>query len=91
LPVIATDHSGGPDVIRDGQDGFVVPIRDADALASRLAELAGDTERRRDMGRRARERVASSFKLEHYGQRLETNVISRRRPNGNNEAERIAS
>lgn len=39
LPVITTSHTGGPDIIREGQDGFIVPIRDADAIAQRLEQL----------------------------------------------------
>jgi glycosyltransferase involved in cell wall biosynthesis len=42
LPVITTPHTAGPDLIRDGVEGFIVPIRDGAAIALRLAELAGD-------------------------------------------------
>ncbi len=37
VPVITTSHTCGPDVMRDGEHGFIVPIRDAEALAERLA------------------------------------------------------
>jgi glycosyltransferase involved in cell wall biosynthesis len=36
LPVIATEHTCAPDVIHEGQHGFLVPIRSAEALAERL-------------------------------------------------------
>lgn len=36
MPVIATENSCAPDVIREGVDGFVVPVRDAEAIASHL-------------------------------------------------------
>ena len=36
-PVIATPNTGAADLVRDGAEGFVVPTRDADALAERLA------------------------------------------------------
>ena len=39
VPVIATTNTGGPDVITDGKDGFIVPIRDAGAIAERLEYL----------------------------------------------------
>ena len=32
LVVITTPHTGGPDVIADGVDGFLVPIRSAEAI-----------------------------------------------------------
>lgn len=37
LPVIVTPHTCGPDVIQDGEQGFIVPIRDSEAVAERLA------------------------------------------------------
>lgn len=39
VPVITTAHTGGPDIIRDGEDGFIVPIRDAVAIAQKLELL----------------------------------------------------
>lgn len=42
LPVIATPHTGAPDVIRDGIEGFIVPIRSSEAIANALERLAGD-------------------------------------------------
>jgi len=45
LPVITTPNSGAEDFIDDGKDGFMVPIRDADAIVARVLELAGDGDR----------------------------------------------
>ncbi len=39
LPVIATSHTAGPDVIEDGVDGFIVPIRSAEGIAEKLEQL----------------------------------------------------
>ncbi len=64
LPVVATENSGGPDLIRDGVDGFIVPIRDVEALEDRLIKLWRDPERRRAMGAAARERI-TLFSWEH--------------------------
>ena len=36
LPVITTDHTCGPDVLTEGEEGFIVPIRDAQAIAEKL-------------------------------------------------------
>lgn len=46
LPVITTPHTAGPDCIDDGKDGFIVPIRDAEAITCRLATLYDDEDRR---------------------------------------------
>lgn len=42
LPVIATVNSGAPDVITEGEDGFIVPIRSAEAIAEKIDLLEGD-------------------------------------------------
>ena len=39
LPVITTAHTAGPDLIADGQDGFLVPVRSAAAIAEKLEIL----------------------------------------------------
>lgn len=40
LPVITTAHSGAPECIRNGVEGFIVPIRSSQAIAERLQMLA---------------------------------------------------
>ena len=57
LPVITTPNSGGPDILRDGADGFIVPIRDAEAIAARLLELHRDRALLQQMSESARERA----------------------------------
>jgi glycosyltransferase involved in cell wall biosynthesis len=51
--------------VRDGVDGFIVPIRDADALAQRIEQLYGDVTLRRAMAAHARGR-ALEFPWERY-------------------------
>jgi glycosyltransferase involved in cell wall biosynthesis len=53
-PVITTGHTAGPDVITDGVDGFIVPIRSAEVIAARLEGLARDGDELERMGRAAR-------------------------------------
>jgi glycosyltransferase involved in cell wall biosynthesis len=57
VPVIATTNTGGPDVITDGKDGFIVPIRDAGAIAERLEYLYRNPDARAQMGQAALETV----------------------------------
>jgi glycosyltransferase involved in cell wall biosynthesis len=42
LPVITTAHSGAAECIRNGVDGFIVPIRSSQDIAERLEQLAKD-------------------------------------------------
>jgi glycosyltransferase involved in cell wall biosynthesis len=67
VPVITTPNCGS--VVRDGLEGFIVPIRDAAALAERIEHLITDRELRERMSHNARAR-AREFTWERYGERL---------------------
>jgi glycosyltransferase involved in cell wall biosynthesis len=67
LPVICTPQTGS--VARDGVDGFIVPARDSQIMAEKLATLAADPARLAVMSASAREHSAG-YTLEKYGQRL---------------------
>jgi len=69
VPVICSVNTGGPDVIRDGVEGFIVPIRDAPALRERLLFLYGRDAERRRMGEAARAK-ALEYSEDAYGDRL---------------------
>ena len=56
-PVVASKIAGYRDVVRDRQDGLLVPAGDAVALGEALRDLAVDPERRARMSRSARERA----------------------------------
>jgi glycosyltransferase involved in cell wall biosynthesis len=51
LPVICTPNTGS--VVRDNLDGFIVPIRNSDAIVDRLERLASTPDLRREMSRNA--------------------------------------
>jgi starch synthase len=57
LPVITTPHTCGPDVLTDGEDGFMVPIRDPQAIAEKLELLHRDRERLAAMSEAASEKA----------------------------------
>jgi glycosyltransferase involved in cell wall biosynthesis len=63
LPVVATRVGGNPEIVRDGETGYLVPARDPAAFAARVVELLCNAERRRDMGRAGRAVVARDFSL----------------------------
>jgi len=69
VPVITTPHSAGPDLINEGVDGFIVPIRSAEAIAEKLATLAKDRERVREMKLAARHSAVHQ-RWENYRGRL---------------------
>lgn len=70
LPVVSTNYSGIPELIRDQVDGYLTPERDTAALTARLGELARDSERRRAMGESARRRVAEMHDIARLNDQL---------------------
>jgi starch synthase len=71
-PVIATTNTGGEDLITDGIEGFIVPIRDAPALTDRMERLAEDTALGRRMSEAALDRVKHIGGWRQYGDEWET-------------------
>jgi alpha-maltose-1-phosphate synthase len=69
LPVITTKNCAGPDLIEDGVTGFIVPIRDVDAISEKLAWVKDHPQEATEMGHRARERV-SGLTQEDYRRRF---------------------
>ncbi len=60
-PVVATRVGGVPDVVRDGEDGFLVEAGATEDLADRLGRLARDPALRARMGKKGRERVLPRY------------------------------
>jgi glycosyltransferase involved in cell wall biosynthesis len=63
-PVVATRVGGVPDVVREGEDGFLVEAGDVEGLADRLARLAADPELRERLGAAGRARVVPRYSVE---------------------------
>ncbi len=62
--VIATPVGGVTDVIEDNINGMLVNVNDADGLAEKIAEALSQPEKRKAVGRSAREAVLSRFTLD---------------------------
>ena len=71
LPAVGTYHSGIPEAVADGETGFLVPERDAAALAGRLTALLGSAELRDRMGKAARALAQRRFDLRRQTALLE--------------------
>ncbi len=61
VPVIATRAGGLPEVVDDGETGYLLPVGDTEGMAARAIEILGDEGRRRAMGKQARERSVDRF------------------------------
>jgi glycosyltransferase involved in cell wall biosynthesis len=64
IPVVAANHGGLPEIVRDRTTGILVRPNDPTALAKALRELADDPERRRAMGEAAAKDARERFGLE---------------------------
>jgi glycosyltransferase involved in cell wall biosynthesis len=70
-PVVATNVGGIPEVVEEGQTGFLVSPRDPKALADRVISLCRDSARRLQMGRAARARVENNYTVQAVATKLE--------------------
>jgi glycosyltransferase involved in cell wall biosynthesis len=70
-PAIGTNTSSMPEIIVDGQTGYLVPPGDAEALARRAVELLQNPALREQFGNAARRRVAELFTIERMIDQLE--------------------
>jgi glycosyltransferase involved in cell wall biosynthesis len=70
LPVIVTENVGAADIVRDGRSGFIVPVRDVEALCEKLRFLHENRDLAREMGRQARQDVICGYTWDDYGDRL---------------------
>lgn len=64
LPVVTTDTTGCPEIVRDGITGFVVPYK-AKALAQRVLQLMEAPRLREEMGREAQKWISETFNWDH--------------------------
>lgn len=64
VPPVVTDTGGNPELFLNGVSGFVVPPRDAQAIADAVETLYRDAAPRQRMGEAARQRIANDFRNE---------------------------
>lgn len=89
-PIVATNVSGCRDAVRDGENGFLVPPRQATPLADAIERLVRDADLRRLMGERGRERALKEFSvaivaaqtLQVYDELFASTVTKKSRPFG---------
>jgi glycosyltransferase involved in cell wall biosynthesis len=70
LSIVCTPNTGAAGLVRDGVDGFIVPIRDVHALKEKLSYLYSHPQEALAMGAMARQRILDGYTWDHYGNRL---------------------
>ena len=66
LPVVATRHAGIPDVVLDGESGYLVDEGDVAAMAAAIAKLIEDPALAARLGDCGRRRVQEGFTIDHH-------------------------
>jgi len=67
-PVLATAATGAEDLFTDGEQGFIVPDRDTDALTQRMRQIADDPALQQKLTEAAMLRVKTLGGWDHYGE-----------------------
>ncbi|WP_394560337.1 glycosyltransferase family 4 protein [Aquipseudomonas alcaligenes] len=68
LPCVTTDVPGCREAVRDGDNGLLVPARDAQKLAAALERLLSNPALAKKMGQRGRERLEQEFSALHVNE-----------------------
>jgi glycosyltransferase involved in cell wall biosynthesis len=69
IPVIATTNTGGDDIIQDGINGFIIPIKDPFIIKKHISSLFYDRQLLSDFKRNAKETIINGFTWNDYGNR----------------------
>jgi glycosyltransferase involved in cell wall biosynthesis len=75
LPTVATRWRGIPSIVDEGQTGFLFEPRDFNAMANRLATLAGDPSLRERMGRAGRAKFEREFTFAQHASRMRSALL----------------
>jgi len=81
LPVVATNVGGNPEVVIDGETGFIVPPQNPVEMANKLFQLIDDENLRRQMGKKGRLRVVENFSITETARQYEelySSVLSKK-------------
>lgn len=76
LPVVATDWRGLPDIVLDGETGYLVPPKDSTAIANRLSLLIENLNLRAKLGAAGRRRYEEKYTIEKFRNSMEEALSS---------------
>ncbi len=70
--VLATQAGAWEEIIRQGTDGYVVPVNDQTAVTEKMQLLLSNMDKLTQMGEAGRQRVEQSYRVEHEAKNLVT-------------------
>lgn len=71
LPIVATNVGGNPEVVIEGETGFLVPKQAPGLMAERIKQLLSNIALRQEFGRKGRLRAIKCFSIKRVGQQYE--------------------
>ena len=71
IPVVATNVGGIPEVVVDGETGYLVPPKEVETLAASLLEILQSEKLRRSFGSAGRNRAMTVFNLDLHVQKIQ--------------------
>jgi glycosyltransferase involved in cell wall biosynthesis len=74
VPVVTTSATAGPDIISDGNDGWLIRANDQAAVEQAIGTAIQNRQRLVDMGEAARQKVLARYLKSHYFARLADNL-----------------
>ena len=69
IPVVATRVGGNPELVVEGETGYLVPVKDERMLVDRIVQLLSNPELRRSMGAEGKMRVERKFRIQEVAGR----------------------
>ncbi len=73
LPIICTQNSGGEDIVKDGYDGFIIPVRDTIELKKKIKFFYNNPHICKKMGKNARIKSKNYLTWKDYGEKVISN------------------
>jgi glycosyltransferase involved in cell wall biosynthesis len=70
LPIIHTTNTGGEDIVRDGIDGFCLPIRNVEVLKEKILFFYENPQKCDEMGQNAFQQAQKSLSWDDYGKKV---------------------
>jgi len=70
LPIICTTNTGGEDLIENGKEGFIIPIRNVEKLKEKILFFYENPKECYEMGQAAKRKVQKGFTWDDYGERM---------------------
>ena len=75
-PVVGTKSGGTPEVVKEGENGLLIPPKDEKGMADAVMRLLRSPSEAKQMGERGRQRILSEFTIENHTRKIESLYLS---------------